>query len=109
MKGKTAIKEAKTGLREMMSPTEKPDEHEKGEHADAKADPPSEHIENGENVAVGEQHHEQHSKMETPDPKRADTAPAHHTQHDSTSKEGRKHEGLRASLMRKLHIRERKP
>ena len=104
MKGKTAIKEARTGLQELVSPKEKPEEHER---ADTKAHPTtSERVEKGEHVAVGEQ--EQNSKQETSEPKRVDTPPAH-AQENSASKEGRKHEGLRASLMRKLHIGERKP
>ena len=107
MKGKTAIKEAKTGLKEMVSPKEKPEEHEKAEHAGAQAHPTHEHIENGENVVVGEL--EQDSKQETPETKRADTAPTTHTQQNTASKEVRKHESLKASLMRKLHIGERKP
>ena len=108
MKGKTAIKEAKTGLKEMVSPKEKPEEKEKAERADAKAHPGHEHEEKRSTTEVGEQG--QDSKQETSDPKRAETAPAApaHAQQKTASKEGRKHEGLKASLMRKLHIGERK-
>ena len=108
MKGKTAIKEAKTGLMEIVSPKEKPEENEKAEHANTKAHPTHEHEEERVNTVGGE--HEQDLKQETPEPQRAALAPAPaHAQQNAASKEGRKHEGLKASLMRKLHIGERKP
>ncbi|CAF9933414.1 MAG: hypothetical protein HETSPECPRED_008646 [Heterodermia speciosa] len=108
MKGKTAIKEAKTGLKEMVSPKEKPEEHgKKAERAGTTTDlTHGQHIKKGEN-AVGAELEQGSKQQEKPESKRADTPPAHAPQNRS-SKEERKHEGLKASLMRKLHLGERK-
>ena len=105
MKGKTAINEAKTELKEMMSPKAKTHDH--GEQpASPGSNPTLKHDAKGEGLSVvGDAEHRQESTPESSAPKRTESR-ADHAIVETSPKE--KPDGLKASLMRRLHIGQRK-
>ena len=107
MKGKTAINEAKTELKEMISPKAKTHDHEHDEQpASPRSHPTPRHDAKGEGLSVvDDSEHRQESTQESPEPKRTDSRADHNTVETSPKE---KPDGLKASLMRRLHIGQRK-